>query len=135
MKSKLRKITIDNSEYLYMIRYNYYSIGANKLTLTIFLNGHKLTPLVIDFLTLDDYHLGQPLNVGVQLLNVKTNELVRVNVNEPKYIREFILLGLKNGWTGANKIARQNGLEYLTEMGFDISQLQPKNLIGYLIIL
>lgn len=128
MKNKLRKITVDNNEYLYLIRFDYYSIGANQLTLTIFLNGHKRTPLVLDFLTLDDYHLGQPLNVGVQLLNVKTNEPVQVNIHEPKYIREFILLAIKNGWTGINKIDNQNGLDYLTEMGFDVSPIQPPNL-------
>lgn len=128
MKNKFRKIKIDNNEYLYFIRTDYYSIGANKLTLTIFLNSHKRTPLFVDFLTLDDYHLGQPLNVGVSLLNLKTNEPVQVNINEPKYIREFILLAFKNGWNGINKIDRQNGLDYLTEIGFEVSPIQPKNL-------
>jgi hypothetical protein len=128
MKNKLRKITIDNNVYLYIIRNDYYSFGANKLTLTIFLNGHKQTPLVIDFLTLDDLYKGEPLHVGVQLLNVKTNELLRVNINEPKYIREFILLGFKNGWTGTNIIANQIGLDYLTEMGFEVNPILQKNL-------
>lgn len=125
---KLRKITIDKSEYLYKISIDYYSVGANKVTLTAFLSGHKLTPLVIDFLTLDDLYKGEPLHVGEQLLNLKTSELVRVNINEPKYIRELILLGIKNGWEGTNIIPNQNGLEYLTEMGFDISNIKQKNL-------
>jgi len=128
MKNKLRKITIDNNVYLYLIRIDYYSMGANKLTLTIFLSGHKQTPLVINFLTIEDLYTGEPLHVGVQLLSVKTNELVRVNINEPKYIRQFILLGIKNGWTGTNNIDNQNGLAYLTEMGFEVSPIQPKNL-------
>lgn len=128
MKNKLRKITIDNNVYLYLIRIDYYSMGANKVTLTVFLNGHKLTPLVIDFLTLDDLYAGEPLHVGAQLLNLKTNELVRVNINEPKYIREFILQGIKNGWAGTNEITNQNGLDYLTEMGFEVSSIHPKNL-------
>jgi hypothetical protein len=129
MKTKLRKITVDERAYLYHIRTDYYyTANVNKLTLTIFLNGEKRTPLVVDFLTLDDLYKGQPLNVGIELLNVNSNEQIRVNINEPKYIREFILLGIKNGWEGINKIPKQNGLEYLTEIGFDVSQLKPKDM-------
>lgn len=129
MKSKLRKITIDNNDYLYHIRIDYYShSGTEKLTLTIFLSGHKKSPLIVDFLTLSDLYKGHPLNNGIQLLNVKTNELVQVNIHEPKYIREFILFGIKNGWEGTNIIPRQNGHDYLTDMGFDVSSLMPENL-------
>jgi hypothetical protein len=129
MKNKLRKITIDNNVYQYHIRTNYYLPGSTEgLTLTIFLNGKKQTPLVIDFFTLSDLYKGHPLNNGIQLLNVKTNELVQVNIHEPKYIREIILLGIKNGWEGTNTIPNQNGLAYLTEMGFDASSIQPPNL-------
>lgn len=126
MKAKLRKIIIDDKEYLYHLRINYYSPSkTNKLSLKIFLSQEKATPLVIDFLTAADYFLGQPLNVGVTLPNSKTNKEVRVNLHEPQYIRELILLGLKNGWTGINKLPIQNGLQYLTELGFDVSSIMP----------
>jgi hypothetical protein len=66
-----------------------------------------------------------PLQSGIPLFNSKTNESVPVNLNEPKYIREFILFGLKNGWTGINNLPTQDGLQYLTEMGFEVGHLPP----------
>lgn len=128
MKNKLRKIKVDNSEYLYTCASKYQSgTKTNMLTIKIYLSGQKQTPLILDFLTFDDYYLGQPLNSGVILTNTKTNEKTTVNINEPKYIREFVLNGLKNGWTGANTLEVQNGLEYLADLGFEVSNLGPKN--------
>lgn len=51
----------------------------------------------------------------------------KVNINEPKYIRELILHGQKNGWTGNNKMEIQNGLTYLDELGYGIDKLKPPN--------
>ncbi|HWK07809.1 MAG TPA: hypothetical protein VNS58_29460 [Puia sp.] len=127
MKNKLRSIKIDISEYLYTVTNKYHSgPKTNMLTIKIYLSGQKKTPLILDFLTLDDFHIGQPLNSGVILTNTKTNTTTTVNINEPKYIREFILKGLKNGWTGSNNLGVQNGLEYLTDLGFEVSNLKPK---------
>ena len=127
LKAQLRKIVINNVEYLYRIRLNYYSpANTNKLTVKIFKSQQKATPLVIDFLTTDDYLLGNPLNAGVTLPNSKANKEVRLNLNEPQYMRELVLLGLKNGWTGINKLPVQNGLQYLTELGFDVSSIMPR---------
>jgi hypothetical protein len=127
MKNKLRKIKIDISEYLYTVVNKYHSgTKTNMLTIKIYLSGQKQTPLILDFLTLDDYYIGQPLKSGVILTNTKTNTTTTVNINEPKYIREFILKGLKNGWTGSNNLGVQNGLEYLTDLGFEVSNLKSK---------
>ena len=63
MKNKLRKIAIDNLEYLYIID-NKYHLGTdtNTLTVKVYLSGKKQTPLVIEFLTPDHYYMGQILN-------------------------------------------------------------------------
>lgn len=56
MKNKLRKITIDNLVYLYSVTDKYHlGTEINTLTVKIFLNRQKQTPLIIDFLTLDHY--------------------------------------------------------------------------------
>ena len=127
MKSKLRKISIENLEYLYSVS-NKYNLEnqTNTLTVRIYLSGYKQTPLVVDFLTIDNYYMGQLLNSGVSLANKLTNMTDTVNINEPKYIRELILQGQKNGWTGNNKMEKQNGLNYLTELGYDAEALKPQ---------
>ncbi|MGU3376200.1 hypothetical protein [Chryseobacterium sp. M5A1_1a] len=127
MKNKLRKIIVDHINYLYFVTDKYHhGTQTNTLTVKIFLNGNKKAPLIIDFLTLDDYLMGQPLKSGISLINKMTNLIEEVNINEPKYIRQLILQGRKNGWTGENTMERQNGLDYLREFGFDIEKLQPK---------
>lgn len=124
MKNKLRKIVIDNNEYLYSVTDQFHSeTETNTLTLKIFLSGQKLTPLIIEFVTVEHYIVGQLLKSGIKLINKITNSEDEVNMNEPKYIRQFILLGLKNGWSGVNPIAVQDGLDYLNQLGFETDQL------------
>lgn len=126
MKNKLRKIVIDNQEYLYSIADKYHSENeSNTLTVKVYLSGHKQTPLIIEFLTYDDYYNGQPLQSGIELTNKINNTIDRVNINEPKYIRQLILQGIKNGWTGNNKIGNQNGVIYLEQIGYETSSLKP----------
>ncbi|MFP3835005.1 hypothetical protein [Chryseobacterium sp. SIMBA_028] len=126
MKNKLRKIVIDHLEYLYVVTDQYHhGTETNTLTVKIFVSGNKQTPLIIDFLTLDDYIMGQPLKSGISLVNKITNSIEIININEPKYISQLILQGLKNGWTGENTIKKQDGLDYLKEWGFGIEKLQP----------
>ncbi|MBO9701141.1 MAG: hypothetical protein J7604_13095 [Sporocytophaga sp.] len=61
MKSKLRKIIIDSLEYLYSVTDKYHSENeSNTLTVKVYLSGHKQTPLIIEFLTYEDYYIGQP---------------------------------------------------------------------------
>jgi hypothetical protein len=126
MKNKLRRITIEDLVYLYSVT-DKYRLGTetNTLTIKVFLEGQKLTPLIIEFLTLDHYHMGQILKSGVKLTNTIKITEENVNINEPKYIRELILQGRKNGWTGTNKIEKQNGLNYLTELGYETDILLP----------
>ncbi|PIF47166.1 hypothetical protein CLU96_4214 [Chryseobacterium sp. 52] len=119
---------IDDFEYLYSVTDKYHlGTNTNTLTVKVFLNGYQQTPLIISFLTLDHYYMGQILKSGITLTNriKKTEE--NVNINEPKYIRELILLGQKNGWTGTHKIEKQNGLNYLTELGYETDILLPIN--------
>ncbi|MDR6369379.1 hypothetical protein J2795_000384 [Chryseobacterium bernardetii] len=128
MKSKLRKITINAVEYLYSVSNQYHSeTKTNTLTVKVFLNGQKQTPLIIKSLTVDDYVMGQPLQSGVKLVNKMTGSEDEVNLNRPKYIRQFIVLGLKKGWSGFNSMEIQNGLDYLNELGFETDQLKPEN--------
>lgn len=126
MKKKLRKITVNAVEYLYSITDQYHSeTKTNTLTAKIFLNGQKQTPLILEFITVDHYIMGQPLKSGIKLFNKITNTEDDVNLNEPKYIRQFIVLGLKKGWSGTHSIEIQNGLSYLNELGFETDKLIP----------
>ncbi|MBP2619709.1 hypothetical protein [Chryseobacterium jejuense] len=127
MKTKLRKIVVDQIEYLYSVTDQFHSgTETNTLTVKIFLSGEKHTPLIIDFLTVDDYLMGQLLNSGIFLMNTITNSIERVNINEPKYIQKFILKGREKGWNGGNRMEKQNGLDYLAELGYEIDSLKPK---------
>jgi hypothetical protein len=129
MKAKLRKIIIENCYYLYSVSSSYDGkMGINTLTVRIFQNGHKTTPLIVQFLTVDDPILGQPLKIGYSLTNHEAHKTDWININEPKYIRQLILLGIKSGWTGTNQIEVQNGLAYLGELGYDTSSLVPKKI-------
>ena len=125
-KQKLRKIVIDNLEYLYVSETKHNTLTEiSIMTVRIFLTGQKQTPLVVEFLTVEYYYLGQLLKIGINLKNRITNTTDEVNLNRPKFIRELILLGRKNGWTGNNKIEAQNGLDYLTELGYETDILKP----------
>lgn len=122
MKNKLRKISIDNSKYLYAVTDKYHSeTETNTLTVKVFLEGHKSSPLVIDFLTSDHYFMGQVLKSGISLENKNTNSTDVININQPAWIRKLILQGIKNGWNGITKIDRQNGLSYLVELGYEFA--------------
>lgn len=107
MKNKLRKIIIDQIEYLYSVTDQFHSgTETNKLTVKIFLSGEKQTPLIIDFLTIDDYLAGQPLKSGINLMNTITNSQQSINLNEPKYIQQLIVKGIEKGWSGQNKMEK-----------------------------
>lgn len=125
MRSPLRKITINSVLYLYRVNNKYEGRDKSSVTVKAFLAGQKQTPVTIYFLTRDHIYLGNPLNSGIYLPNIPDNTADLVNIHEPQYIREFLLLALKKGWTGNNKIDIQNGLEYLEELGYDITDLLP----------
>ncbi|MDR1284787.1 MAG: hypothetical protein LBJ88_01140 [Campylobacteraceae bacterium] len=127
MKKQLRKIVIQNNEYLYKINHNYLEDGTSSILIRIYLTEQKQTPLIIKFITIDDYYIGQPLNFGVNLMNTIIGTFEKININEPKIVQKLILQGLKNGWTGYNNnINIQDGLSYLKEFGYEIDMLIHK---------
>jgi hypothetical protein len=118
MKKKLRQIDIGTKRYLYSLSKNYsFKNSTYNLKVKIYLIGYKNTPLIINF-TGD--LLAKYLNSGVLLLHKQSNEIVKVNLNEPKNIKDLILQGQQNGWTGANNIEVQDGLKYLSSLGYEL---------------
>ena len=128
MKQKLRKLVHKDKEYLYRINMVYNTKGDNTslLSVYIFLSGEKNTPLRIDFITIEDDFMGQPLNGNIKLLNKTTQTEDLINLNEPKYIPKLIDWGTAQGWIGSNKIAPLNGLLFLQLLGYDTTPLQTK---------
>ena len=92
MKQKLRKLIHKDKEYLYRINtvYNTKKDSTSLLCVRIFLEGEKNTPLCINFITIEDKYMGQPLNGNINLLNKNTQTKETINLNEPKYIPELI---------------------------------------------
>ncbi|WP_185287632.1 hypothetical protein [Chryseobacterium lactis] len=124
MKNKLRKIVINNLEYLYFVTVRFHAeTGMNTTSVKVFLSGFKKTPLVIEFLTINDYYLGSRLNFGIMLMNKMNHVETEVNLNKPGLIRKLILQGQESGWSGTNTIEKQNGLIYLEELGFETNPL------------
>ena len=126
MKQKLRKLIHKEKEYLYRINtvYNTKKDSTSLLSVRIFLAGEKNTPLCIDFITIDDKYMGQPLNGNISLLNKNTQTKEIINLNEPKYIPKLIDWGEEQGWKGDNKIPPLNGLLFLELLGYDIAPIQ-----------
>ena len=126
MKQKLRKLIHKDKEYLYRINtaYNTKKDSTSLLSVRIFLAGEKNTPLCINFITIDDKYMGQPLNGNINLLNKNTQTKETINLNEPKYIPKLIDWGEEQGWKGDNKIPPLNGLLFLELLGYDIAPIQ-----------
>ena len=126
MKQKLRKLIHKDKEYLYRINtaYNTKKDSTSLLSVRIFLAGEKNTPLCINFITIDDKYMGQPLNGNINLLNKNTQTKETINLNEPKYIPKLIDWGEEQGWKGDNKIPPLNGLLFLEFLGYDIAPIQ-----------
>ena len=126
MKQKLRRLIHKDKEYLYRINtaYNTKKDSTSLLSVRIFLAGEKNTPLCINFITIDDKYMGQPLNGNISLLNKNTQTKDTINLNEPKYIPKLIDWGEEQGWKGDNKIPPLNGLLFLELLGYDIAPIQ-----------
>jgi hypothetical protein len=126
MKQKLRKLIHKDKEYLYRINtvYNTKKDSTSLLSVRIFLAGEKNTPLCINFITIEDKYMGQPLNGNINLLNKNTQTKETINLNEPKYIPKLIDWGEEQGWKGDNKIPPLNGLLFLELLGYDIAPIQ-----------
>ena len=128
MKQKLRKLIHKDKEYLYRVDTVYNRKGDHNslLSVRIFLSGEKNTPLCVDFITIEDDFMGQPLNGNIKLFNKITQTEDTINLNEPKYIPKLIDWGTAHGWIGSNKIAPLNGLLFLQLLGYDTTPLQTK---------
>ena len=126
MKQKLRKLVHKSQEYLYRVNtaYNTKGDNASLLSVRIFLSGEKNMPLCIDFITIEDEFMGQPLNGNINLLNKNTQTEDNINLNEPKYIPKLIDWAETQGWTSSNKTSSLNGLLFLQSLGYDTSPLQ-----------
>ena len=126
MKQKLRKLIHKEKEYLYRINtaYNTKKDNTSLLSVRIFLEGEKNTPLCINFITIDDKYMGQPLNGNINLLNKNTQTKETINLNESKYIPKLIDWAEEQGWKGDNKISPLNGLLFLEFLGYDIAPIQ-----------
>ena len=126
MKQKLRRLIHKDKEYLYRINtaYNTKKDNTSLLSVRIFLAGEKNTPLCINFITIEDKYMGQPLNGNINLLNKNTQTKETINLNEPKYIPKLIDWGEEQGWKGDNKIPPLNGLLFLEFLGYDIAPIQ-----------
>jgi len=129
MKQKLRKLVHNNKEYLYRINTVYNTKGDNTslLSVRIFLSGEKNKPLCVDFITIEDEFMGQPLNGNIKLLNKTTQTEDNINLNEPKYIPKLIDWAEIQGWTGTQKIATLNGLLFLQSLGYDTLPIETQN--------
>jgi hypothetical protein len=124
MKGNLRKIVIDQIEYVYRVSDKYDGeTRLNTLTVKVYVNGKKRTPLIIRFLTMEHYYAGQPLKSGINLFHKPSNTEVSVNLNEPRFIRELIEFALKKGWNGQVQMEIKNGLDWLNELGYDVNEL------------
>lgn len=129
MKQKLRKLVHKGQEYLYRVNTAYNTKGDNTslLSVRIFLSGEKNTPLCIDFITIEDEFMGQPLNGNIKLLNKITQTEDTINLNEPKYIPKLIDWAETKGWTGSQKITPLNGLLFLQSLGYDTLPIETQN--------
>jgi hypothetical protein len=124
----LRKITVEDNVYLYKTVTGFGgSTEIATFAITIFLENYKQTPLQINFITWEDAYAGNPLSTGTKLTKLSTKDEEVVNLNRPKYIREFILYGLKMGWNGQNRVEPIDGLKILTSLDYDVSCLHPKD--------
>ena len=119
MKKMLRKMVVEKKDYVYSINSNYLGNEISILTVRIYLKERKQTPLVIAFKTKDDYFVGNVLHSGIELHNTMTNTIEHININEPKMIKKLMLHGLQKGWTGYNQMEIQDGVSYLSELGYD----------------
>ena len=128
MKQKLRKLIHKDKEYLYRVDTAYNTKGDNTslLFVRIFLSGEKNTPLCIDFITIENEFMGQPLNGNINLLNKTTQTEDTINLNEPKYIPKLIDWAETQGWTGSQKITPLNGLLFLQSLGYDTLPIETQ---------
>ena len=124
MKGGIRKIVINEEDYVYRVSNKYDGeTRLNTLTVKVYVSGKKRTPLILRFSVLEHYYAGQPLKTGITLFHKASNSEVPVNLNEPKFIRQLIELAAEKGWNGQSQLEIENGLDWLMELGYDVNEL------------
>ncbi|NQX57954.1 hypothetical protein [Paenibacillus qinlingensis] len=123
MKKKTREINVGEKEYVYVINEKYHQ-GVSEISLSISLKGLKNIICSFRFCTWED-HMGSPLCVGVPLKKIASGKFEIFNLHNPRTVKQFVMYGLENGWNGANRIEFNNGLEILSNLGYDVSPLKP----------
>ncbi|MFF2484611.1 hypothetical protein [Paenibacillus sp. NPDC058071] len=124
MKKKIRTINVGEKKYVFMIN-NKYNHGANEVSLSVSVKELKNKTCSFHFHTWDDPITGSPLLVGFHLKKKATGNIENFNLHYPRIVKHFILYGLENGWNGANRIVFNDGLEILSELGYDVLPLKP----------
>ena len=86
---KLRKIVIDDSNYLWGIKttYNLEDLTA-LVTFKAFLDGYKSTPMIVEFHGPEDPRINSTF----------TADINGINLNKPGFCRQLIKYGLADGW-------------------------------------
>lgn len=109
MKSKIRKINVNDTDFLWRHQFSYVKTGDGKYTslskVTIYVNGQKSSPFVVTFRTWEDAMIGNPVNVGAPV----DDAMQPINLNTPKDIRKIIEYALAVGWNGQTRITIENG--------------------------
>ena len=129
MKSKLRKIAVDETNYLYSVKDSYTRSSKDleaswTTTVRVFKDGCKNTPLELLFVTKDEYITGNPLKSNYSI--DRNGESHEFNIYRPWLISLLIREGLNKNWTGVNRLTINDGMRLLQEMNFDISKLLPE---------
>ena len=71
MKNKMRKMTVNDTVYLYRIQSKYYGDNRAVVTLRIYMEGYRNTPYVMGFQCFEGNYDGAVLAVGTTLFNHK----------------------------------------------------------------
>lgn len=131
MKSKLRKITINEEAYLWKREHLHladFKLSACVEKVTIYLEGYKNSPLQLSFreednlliktdLDLEKWCVGYPEDGIIWLFRKKRNgPIIQFNFNRPAVIAELIHHFIGNGWKpkeGPKPFMEENALKYL----------------------
>ena len=126
MKNKMRKVTVNNIVYLYRIQSKYYGDNRAVVTLRIYREGYRNTPYVMGFQCFEGNYDGAVLAVGTTLFNTQTHLTEYVSLHRPYFIRLCILKALEEGWDASERQINEDGMQFLSELHLDISQIMQK---------
>lgn len=119
MKSKLRKITIDNQVYLWNSTHKY-NCTDDSYTSRLFFSPEKNKQLYVEcyFKSHAHFYMGCHLNVG--FLAEKDGKEVEISFNHPGFVAELIkfILSNKADFSKKDKYRFENVWDFLSEMGY-----------------